>query len=110
MIAIQVSMKRSWALLLAPAVALCVLAQAPPRPGTADDFPRLPNGKSQTEAIVKAEHEDSLRDAAELVKLAEDLKAELEKNDRHVVSVKSVRQTEDIEKLAKRIRSRLKRH
>jgi hypothetical protein len=91
------------------AVAVCVLAQAP-RPGAPDDMPRLPNGKSQMEAIVKAEHEDSLKDAAELVKLAEDLKAELEKNDRHVVSVKSVRQTEDIEKLAKRIRSRLKRH
>ena len=71
--------------------------------------PRLPDGKSQREAILKAEHEKSLRDAAELLTLSEELKAELEKNDRHVVSVSSLRKTEEIEKLAKRIRNRLKR-
>ncbi|MGH9628841.1 MAG: hypothetical protein ACRD7E_11000 [Bryobacteraceae bacterium] len=71
---------------------------------------RLPNGKSQSEAILKAEHEKSLKDAAELMELAEELKEELEKNDRHVVSVSSLKKTEQIEKLAKRIRSRLKRY
>jgi hypothetical protein len=70
--------------------------------------PRLPDGKSQKEAILKQEHEKSLRDAAELLTLAEELKAELEKNDRHVVSISSLRKTEEIEKLAKRIRNRLK--
>jgi hypothetical protein len=71
--------------------------------------PRLPDGKSQQEAILKAEHEKSLKDAAELLALSEELKAELEKNDRHVVSVSSLRKTEEIERLAKRIRNRLKR-
>lgn len=70
---------------------------------------RLPDGKSQREAMLKAEHEKSLRDSAELLELAEELQEELEKNDRHIVSVSSLKKTEQIEKLAKRIRSRLKR-
>ncbi len=72
--------------------------------------PRLPDGRSQTEAILKADHEKMLKDAGELLRLAEDLKMELEKNDRHVVSVGMLKKTEKIEKLAKRIRSRLTRN
>lgn len=70
---------------------------------------KLPSGKSQREEILKADHERSLKDAAELVKLSEELQIELEKNDRHVLSVASIKKVEDIEKIAKRIRSRLKR-
>lgn len=70
---------------------------------------RLPNGKLQRDEIVKAEYEKSLRDAAELVKLSEDLKADLEKNSAFVVSIPSIKKTEEIEKLAKRIRGRMKR-
>jgi hypothetical protein len=72
--------------------------------------PRLPDGRSQTEAILKADHQKTLKDAAELLRLAEDLKMELEKNDRHVLSVGTLKKTEEIEKLAKRIRSRLTRN
>lgn len=74
-----------------------------------DADPRLPNGKSQKDALAKVNYEKSVADAGELVKLAEDLKAELEKNAEYVVSVKSIKKTEEIERLAKRIRSRLKR-
>ena len=70
---------------------------------------RLPNGKLQQEEILKADHEKSLKDAAQLIDLAESLKAELEKNDTQVLSVSSLKKTEEIEKIAKRIRSRLKR-
>ena len=84
------------------AFALGVWAQA--------EDPKLPSGKSQKEEILKQDHTQSLQDAAELVKLSEELKLELEKNDRHVVSVSSLKKTEQIEKLAKRIRSRLKRY
>ncbi len=70
---------------------------------------RLPDGRSQTEAIAKAEFAKSLEDARELVRLAEALRAELEKNDRYVVSVASIQKTDQIEKLARRIRGRLKR-
>jgi len=71
---------------------------------------RLPNGKSQQEEMLKAEHRQSLKDAAQLIELSEQLKAELEKNDRHVVSVSSLKKTEEIEKLARRIRGRLRRY
>jgi hypothetical protein len=70
---------------------------------------RLPNGKSQKEEILKADHEKSLEDAAKLIELTEELKIELEKNDRHVLSVSTLKKLEEIEKLSKRIRSRLKR-
>ncbi|MBI4874973.1 MAG: hypothetical protein HY822_10115 [Acidobacteria bacterium] len=72
--------------------------------------PKLPDGRSQTEEILKSEHKKSLADAAELVRLSRQLQAELEKNDRHVVSLTSIRTTEEIEKLARRIRGRLRRH
>ena len=70
---------------------------------------KLPSGKSQREEILKADHERSLKDAAELVKLSEELQIELEKNDRHVLSMTSLKKLDDIEKITKRIKSRLKR-
>ena len=70
---------------------------------------RLPNGKLRQDEILKAEHEKSVRDAAQLVDLAESLKQELEKNEHFVLSIGSIKKTEEIEKLAKRIRSRMRR-
>ena len=80
-----------------------------PRPDQGEHDVRLPNGKSQREEILKADHQKSLQEAAQLVDLAESLKQDLEKNDRHVLSISSLKKTEEIEKLAKRIRSRLRR-
>ena len=78
-------------------------------PAKTEEEDRLPNGKSQKEAILQDDYRKSLEDSRELVKLAEALEAELEKNDAHVVSVAEIRKTDEIERLAKRIRSRLKR-
>ena len=69
----------------------------------------LPNGKSQKEEILIAEHKQNLEDARRLVEVAQGLKAEFEKRDARVLSVNAIRNTEEIEKLAKRIRSRLQR-
>ena len=79
-----------------------------PEPDKASEV-RLPNGKLQQEEIMKADHERSVKDAAQLIELAEALKKDLEKDDTHVLSISSLKKTEEIEKLAKRIRSRLKR-
>jgi hypothetical protein len=68
----------------------------------------LPNGKSQRDEILKADHQANLKDAAELAELADQLKIDLEKNDRFVVSMATIKKTDDIEKLAKRIRGRLR--
>ena len=70
----------------------------------------LPGGRNQTEEILKAEHKKSLEDAAQLVRLSRQLRAELEKNDRYIVSVGSIKKTEEIEKLARRIRARMRRY
>lgn len=70
---------------------------------------KLPSGKSQRDEILKADHQKSLRDVAEIVKLAQDLRAELDKTDYHVLSVSALKKTEDIEKLARQIKGRLRR-
>jgi hypothetical protein len=69
---------------------------------------RLPNGKSQRDEILKAEHEQNIKDAAKLVEMVDDLKQTLEKEDRFVLSLSTVKKTEDIEKLVKKIRTRLR--
>jgi hypothetical protein len=88
-------------------VAALAGGQVPRPPDPADN--RLPNGKSQREEILKADHEKSLSDADELVKLSEELRIDLEKNDRHVLSVGTLKKLDDMEKLVKRIRGRMKR-
>jgi len=92
------------ALALAPFVAPQISRHGQ-EPTTQEDV-RFPD-KSQEDEILKANHKQDLKDAAQLIELAEQLKQELEKNDRHVLSISSLKKTEEIEKLAKRIRSRL---
>jgi len=93
--------------------ALACAAQKPPTPSPPGEVPpsediRLPNGKLQREEILKAEFQKSLEDARELSRLADELKLDLEKNDRYVLSLATLKKTEEIEKLAKRIHDRLK--
>jgi len=103
-------------LLLLPLAAIgLVYSQIEPHGRDRGGFPdqhhdtKLPNGKSQQEEILKADYQKTLADAAELVKLSEALQDELIKEDRHVLSLSSLKKAEDIEKLAKKIRTRLKR-
>lgn len=86
-----------------------VLLSPQTRPADSNQDARLPSGKSQKEAILKMEYEKSLEDAGRLLELAEELKIELEKSDRHILSLNALKKTEEIEKLAKRIRKRLRR-
>jgi hypothetical protein len=81
----------------------------PPFEKDAPDDIKLPNGKSQRDEILKAEHQQNLRDAAQLVDLSQQLKQDLEKNDRYVLSLDDLKKTDDIEKLAKKIRTRMRR-
>ena len=69
---------------------------------------QLPNGKLQRDEILKAEHEQNIKDAARLADLAQQLQLELEKNDRFVLSLATLKKADEIEKLAKKIRSRLR--
>jgi len=91
-------------------LALAQEPEVPPQARSTGDRAdvRLPNGKSQRDEILKAEHEQNIKDAAKLVEMADDLKQTLEKEDRYVLSLSTVKKTEDIEKLVKKIRSRLR--
>jgi hypothetical protein len=81
----------------------------PRRPGQGEDeTPRLPDGRSQTDAIAKKQHADSLKDAKQLVTLAGEIRDEIEKAGNFVVPLSTVKKTEEIEKLARKIRGRLK--
>src|SRR5260370_39045724 len=80
--------------------------RTPPPPGAEPEV-RRPDGRSQRNAIAKDDYQKSLEDSRELVKLAESLQAGLEKTDQYVVSGFGISKTEDIEMLAKKIRSRL---
>jgi hypothetical protein len=71
--------------------------------------PKLPNGKDQRDEILKSDYQKSLKDLTTLLKEAEDLKAEMEKNEQYVLSVGSLKKLDNIEKLTKQIRSRMKR-
>ena len=79
-----------------------------PLPPNPDEDTKLPNGKSQKDAIAKHEHEEALKDAQDLLTAAQQLKAELQNAGQYVVPVSSVKKTEEIERLARRIRGRLK--
>lgn len=82
--------------------------QAPPRQGPPQE--PAPDIRPTREAIVKDDYKRNLQDAATLARLAEELKSELENGDKYVVSVKTMKKAEDIEKLARNIHSRLKRY
>jgi GTP-binding protein EngB required for normal cell division len=86
-------------------------AQRPHRDPLEDDKPESARLKrSQIVEILKMDRAKSVEDAAQMVKLSEELRDELEKDDKSVLSVTSMKKAEEIEKLAKRIRGRMRRY
>jgi hypothetical protein len=70
----------------------------------------LPNGKSQRDEILKAEHAQNIKDAAQLADMVHQLQEDLEKNDTYVLSIATLKKTDEIEKLIRKIRTRLRRN
>ena len=95
-------------------VLTALFAQLPPDSSNAphrEESPvRLPNGKLQSDEILKDDYKKNLKDAQDLIDLAESLKMGLEKGEQHVLSLGDIKKTEEIEKIAKRIRSRMRRY
>lgn len=95
-------------------LARALLAQAPTRPAQPsstprerDDDPNTP--KLDTKAILEANGKDIKKNVERLFQLASELKTEVEKTDSaQVLSLALLKKTEEIEKLAKEIRSRAK--
>ncbi len=74
-----------------------------------DEINRIPTLNQQKEGLLKADHEKSLKDATELMRLSEELRIGLEKSDRYILSLDNLKKLDEIEKVVKRIRSRMKR-
>jgi hypothetical protein len=95
---------------LASFFVLVLFAQhAQQQPPSAPPDTVLPNGKSQQDEILKMEHKKNLEDAAAMAKLAADVNEELEKDDRYVLSLKTLKNLDEIERLSKQIRGRIRK-
>jgi len=88
---------------------VCILLAQNPSTKEESDV-KLPNGKSQKEEIIRVDYERNLRDAGELARLSEEIKDDLEKGDRYLVSLKTLKKLDDVEKWSKDIRQRLRRN
>jgi hypothetical protein len=87
---------------------------APPLPGEMhppgpQPDTRLPNGKLQREEILKADYQKNVKDARGLIELATSFEEDLEKDDRFVLSVSSLKKLDEMEKIIRRMRDRLKK-
>jgi hypothetical protein len=79
-----------------------------PVPGVQPDDVRLPNGKLQRDAILKADYESNVKDARALIDLTKSFELDLEKSDAYVLSLDLLKKLDDIEKITKRIRGRMR--
>ena len=66
----------------------------------------MPDGTLQSEAILKDEQKKMLADSAKLIELSKSINEELKKNDHHVLSVAMLKNLEEVEKLARKMRGR----
>ena len=70
---------------------------------------KSPEKQAKMDQLILADYQEALRDIEKMRKLTDALQSELQKSDPHVLNVASLRNSEEIEKLSKRIRSRLRR-
>ena len=83
--------------------------QQPIQPDDESDRP-IPATSKQIEDMLKADHEKNLKDLEKMAKLVEEVQTDTRKNARDVISMKSIRSLEQIEKLSRTIRGRMKRY
>jgi hypothetical protein len=98
---------------LAEPVAEAPEAQFPPwrvqRDRPSDPYNRrLPNGKLQRDVIAKDQFEKNMKDAKRIRELADEIIEDLEAGQGHVVSLKNIERSKELEDLAKDLRKRLK--
>jgi len=80
-----------------------------PDPTPESDAPALAPGKSPTKALLEANEKDIKKNIEKLYQLATDLKSEVEKTDSsQILSLAMVKKAEEIEKLAREIKTRAK--
>lgn len=92
------------------ALVFALPAQPPQLPGEDPEPKRLPNGKLQSEEILKADYKANLKDLEELRRLTDSVEEETKKNQGHVLALKTLKDLDEIEKIVKRMRTRMKRY
>ena len=84
----------------------------PPDLMTSDDDKRqnrLPDGRSQTEAILKEDHKRNLADLKKMKDIIEEVEQSLEKNSQHVLSMEDLKRLEEVERISRHVRDRMRR-
>ncbi len=71
---------------------------------------KLPSGKSQKDEILKADHERNVEEARALAKLTAEISEDIEKSDRFILPVATLKKLDEAEKLVRKVRSRLRRN
>jgi hypothetical protein len=81
----------------------------PPQPPTISDEPAPPGSRSLSRKMLKASYEQLQKEVQQLSDLAAQLKEQVTNtDDEDVLSLSGVKKAEEIEKLAKKIQSRMK--
>lgn len=90
---------------------LALAAGQPPAPVTRpeDEPKKLPDGRLVSELMRKQDYKDNLADLDEIKKLTEVVREDLEKSQGHVLSIKSLKNLGEVEKLSRRIRGRMRK-
>jgi hypothetical protein len=98
------------ALLFCPALPALASQLPPPGfPSPTERPKRLPDGRLQSEAIIKEDYERNMRDLEEMERLLTRIHAELEKATPGKAGREVFRDLESVERLGKRIRGRMRR-
>ncbi|MFZ5928357.1 MAG: hypothetical protein ACOYX1_13015 [Acidobacteriota bacterium] len=95
--------------LFAMAVALGAQQLPAPPPGR-EEPKRLPDGRLWSEAVIKANHEANLKDLERMRKILDSVQEEIEKSKGHVLPLRSLKELEELERISKRVRDRMRRH
>ncbi len=99
--------------LLAPLLLLAstLAAQQLPAPPPGREEPkRLPDGRLWSEAVIKANYEANLKDLERMRQILDSVQKEIEETRGHVLSIKALKDLDELERLSKRVRSRMRRH
>jgi len=77
-------------------------------PSSGMEFPLPPSPPVPTRRMMKASYEQLQKDTEKLYELAGELKEEVAKTNEDLLSVAGIKKAEEVEKLAKKIQSRIK--
>jgi hypothetical protein len=85
-------------------------AQQPPVATEGEPEKPFPQTDKQIDDLLKSDYEKNLKDLERMARLVEEVQAGARKSTHHVISLQNLRKLEQIEKLSKSIRGRMRRY